>query len=112
MSFVHKWHYGAAMIGQTGDAMSVRSIRRSRIVDRHKPLVKSITTLNSADIPPGIATLGGRSAVFNSDTDLIEGLCSSVVELSKSSVRSVTLLISADPPHGVVNNCRTICETQ
>ena len=100
------------MIGQSGDAMSIRSIRRSRIVDLRKPLVKSITALNSADIPPGIAILGGRSAVFNLDTDLTEGLCSSVVELSKPSVKSVTLLISANPPHGVANNWRKVCEIQ
>ena len=112
LSFVHKWHYSAAMIGQSGDAMSIRSIRRSRIVDLRKPLVKSITALNSADIPPGIAILGGRSAVFNLDTDMTEGLCSSVVELSKPSVKSVTLLISANPPHGVANNWRKVCEIQ
>ena len=92
--------------------MSIRSIRRSRIVDLRKPLVKSITALNSADTPPGIAILGGRSAVFNPDTDLTEGLCSSVVELSKPSVKSVTLLISANPPHGVANIWRKVCEIQ
>ena len=106
LSFVPMWYYSAAMTGQTGDAMSLRSTRRSRTVDRRKPLVELITTLNSADIPPGIATLGGGSAVFNFDTDLIECLCSSVVEMSKSSVRSVTSFISADLPHGVANGCR------
>ena len=100
------------MSGQSGDARSIRSIRRSRIVELRKPSVKSVTILNSADTPHGIANIGGRSAEFNIDTDLTEGLRSRAVELRKPSVKSVTLLTSANLPHGVANIWRKVCEIQ
>ena len=91
------------MSGQSGDARSIRSIRRGRIVELRKPSVKSVTILNSAEIPHGIANIGGRSAGSSNVTDLTEGLRSRIVELHKPSVKWVTPLYSADLPHGIAN---------
>ena len=91
------------MSGQSGDARSIRSIRRSRIVELRKPLVKWVTVSNSADTPHGIANIRARSAECNIVTDLTESLRSRVVELHKPWVKSVRWLNSANLAHGVAN---------
>ena len=56
--------------------------------------VKSVPPLNSADLPHGIVSIGGRSVELNRVTELTEGLCSHIVECCRPSVISGTWLNS------------------
>ena len=58
----------------------------------HKPSVKSVSGLNTADLPPRIAIPGGMSAEFKAVIDLTKGLRRSTMRL-----RLIDLIDMASP---------------
>ena len=59
---------------------------RSRNAELHKPSVKSVPPLNSADLPHGIVSIGGRSVELDRVAELTEDLRSHIVAWCRPSI--------------------------